>query len=496
MWLIGVLVLLLMGAVGAPARSAPRVTVIGDSVQESFSLVPRARAVLGRGLDLRMEARVCRLLVRPGCFGGSPESALTVAEGLGERVGAVVGVHVGYNDGAPVCNAPALMRAFRRAGVRAVVWTTLHEAERDASGVNAVIRAIARRHARPGANGPFARIADWRTLSAGRGDWFSSDRVHPNGAGAVALAGLQREAVLDAFARLGVSIDGRPVHLPLVATRLRVGAGGIVAGPDAVWLVSAGRLRGRDDRSGAPLGPPVDLADPEVLLGDGNSAWIADRAAGVMRRAVVGRDDRRSPVAVAADRVRRVAAAGDVLWLVSGCEAQDAECLRGRRLVSPADGEGAPRVLRLAPGSVTAIAANRRALWVAAVAPGGRARLERRAARTGRPLRTVGLPDTASSVAASGADAWVLLADGRLMRVGPSGARRVVRAGVSAVAARDGDVWLLERDRRTIVRLAGRTGRSSASGRVPMLLSPRLVLSARHVWALSRSGRALVSVAR
>lgn len=56
----------------APARAAPpRVTVIGDSV-EALRFASQARVILGRGIDLRLEAAACRRLVAGGCVGDLP----------------------------------------------------------------------------------------------------------------------------------------------------------------------------------------------------------------------------------------------------------------------------------------------------------------------------------------------------------------------------------------------------------------------------------------
>ena len=75
-------------------------TVIGDSVQASFSYVPKAVRRLGKGLALRMDARVCRRLVAPSCpyKGVTPATALELAKSLGRRTGRVAVVNVGYND--------------------------------------------------------------------------------------------------------------------------------------------------------------------------------------------------------------------------------------------------------------------------------------------------------------------------------------------------------------------------------------------------------------
>ena len=53
----------LLAAGPATAAEKPRVTVIGDSVQASFSYVPKAVSRLGQGLDLKLDALVCRRLL-------------------------------------------------------------------------------------------------------------------------------------------------------------------------------------------------------------------------------------------------------------------------------------------------------------------------------------------------------------------------------------------------------------------------------------------------
>ena len=99
-WSAGAVVCLCLGGplVASASAATPRVTVIGDSVEASFAFTPQAPRLLGRGLDLRLEARSCRSLSVPGCLGGSPESAVALASALGPRLGDVVVVHVGYND--------------------------------------------------------------------------------------------------------------------------------------------------------------------------------------------------------------------------------------------------------------------------------------------------------------------------------------------------------------------------------------------------------------
>jgi len=89
--LVAMAVVLLAGALagvapaaGAPAK--PRVTLIGDSITASFASVPAATRALGAGLDLRVDARVCRRLVAPSCtHRGRPRRPSCSSCGRAER---------------------------------------------------------------------------------------------------------------------------------------------------------------------------------------------------------------------------------------------------------------------------------------------------------------------------------------------------------------------------------------------------------------------------
>jgi hypothetical protein len=168
--------------------------VVGDSVQASFGYVPAATAKLGRGLDLRIDARVCRRLVAPSCTyqGSTPPTALEVVRNRSRAaLGRVVVVHVGYNDGPGAYDVVPVLRAARGKGVEKVVWVTLHDPKGVYRGHNARIRAAAR------ASSAIV-VADWASLSAGR-PWFGSDGIHLNKTGAMALAGLLRTSVARAL---------------------------------------------------------------------------------------------------------------------------------------------------------------------------------------------------------------------------------------------------------------------------------------------------------
>jgi hypothetical protein len=187
----------LVGAAAAAAPAAPaktRVTVIGDSITASFDYVAPARRLLGKGLDLRSDAVVCRRLVAASCSfqGQTPRTALQVVGAQGRALGPVVVINVGYNDWAAVYDVDRVMKALRAAGVRRVVWVTLREAGSNASiyaQSNARIRSAGKRW-----RGSLV-VADWNAYSRGK-PWFRADGLHLTTTGAFGLARLLRPLVL------------------------------------------------------------------------------------------------------------------------------------------------------------------------------------------------------------------------------------------------------------------------------------------------------------
>jgi hypothetical protein len=186
------LVAVLLAAGPATAAEKPRVTVIGDSVQASFSYVPKAVSRLGRGFDLKLDAVVCRRLISSSCTynGVTPKTALQVIQSKGPALGSVVVMNVGYNEGSGTYDVNAVMRALRKAKVKSVVWVTLRERRSLYAAINGRIRQAAGRWK------GFA-VVDWNAASAGK-PWFGSDGLHLNSAGAFALSGLLRQKVLAA----------------------------------------------------------------------------------------------------------------------------------------------------------------------------------------------------------------------------------------------------------------------------------------------------------
>jgi hypothetical protein len=185
-------------AAAAPAQpSAPaktRVTVIGDSITASFNYVVSAKRYLGKGLDLRSDAVVCRRLVAASCSfqGTTPQTVLEVVGSQGHALGPVVVINVGYNDWAAVYDVDRVMKALKTAGVKHVIWVTLREA-----GSNASIYAQSNARIRSAGKRWRSRlvVADWNTYSRGR-PWFREDGLHLTTSGALALARLLRPLVL------------------------------------------------------------------------------------------------------------------------------------------------------------------------------------------------------------------------------------------------------------------------------------------------------------
>ena len=183
--------LVVAGAASATPAGKPRVTLIGDSIAESFDYVPSARRYLGRGLDLHSDTAVCRRLVASSCSfqGAQPATALDIIQSRGSALGPVVVINVGYNDWAAVYDVDKVMRALKAARVRTVVWVTLRETTSNYARNNARITKATRRWGN-------LVVADWNAYSRGK-PWFREDGLHLTSAGATGLSRLLRPLVLN-----------------------------------------------------------------------------------------------------------------------------------------------------------------------------------------------------------------------------------------------------------------------------------------------------------
>jgi len=97
-------------------------------------------------------------------------------------LGRVLVVELGTNGPIAPSDVDALLQAAQ--GVQRVVFVNVNVPRDWAVGDNAVLAAAVARH--PGV----AVLADWYTLSSPHPEWFTSDQVHLNPAGAAALAAL------------------------------------------------------------------------------------------------------------------------------------------------------------------------------------------------------------------------------------------------------------------------------------------------------------------
>ena len=149
---------------GRATKKPVPVTFIGDSVAASISYTPSAQSVLSRGLNVRLDLRVCRRLATSGCpyQGSTPPNALQAVQSLGRLL-----ARCSWSMSATTSRLPGTAghrsdhaRSPRTRG-KGVVWVTLRE-ERDIYvQTNIAIRTAAKRW-------PELQVADWNAYSGGK----------------------------------------------------------------------------------------------------------------------------------------------------------------------------------------------------------------------------------------------------------------------------------------------------------------------------------------
>jgi hypothetical protein len=181
------------GPASASTNARPRVTLFGDSVAASLTYPGKARKTLAKGIDLQIDAKVCRRLAETGCpyRGDRPASVLALVEQPAQALGDVVVIDVGYNDdpGAYATDIDRVMQALTRQGVATVIWVTMQERRPQYRTTNAAIQSASKRW-------PQIRVADWHDASRTRARWFVGDGLHLTSAGALGLARFLRPLVL------------------------------------------------------------------------------------------------------------------------------------------------------------------------------------------------------------------------------------------------------------------------------------------------------------
>ena len=244
-----------------PGRSdATRVTVFGDSAATAMAYDPKARAILGAGIDLRLEVAACRRLGNLSCpyDGVRPPNVIERASELGRDLGPVVVVAVGYNDYENTYeeNIEETLRVLSKAGVVRVLWTTLLEERQSWARMNEMITAAAKKH-------PEVIVLDWNARARGKSDWFQSDGIHLTPAGAQSMATMINEALVT----LGVgSLPKAPARQLSIAAKTL--PNGRVGRSYATRLLArGGTLPYRWARVDGALAPGLRLTSTGIVTG-------------------------------------------------------------------------------------------------------------------------------------------------------------------------------------------------------------------------------------
>jgi hypothetical protein len=259
------------------ASPPPRVSVISDSILTAVTWGDgSALAALSDGLDLQIDAGVCRRLNGESCEfnGGRVPTTLSVISSWRTQLGAIVVIVDGYND-LPAnfaADVELTLDTLRDDQVQHVLWTNLHEGRAEFVAKNAVLAAAARRH-------PELRILDWNSYSARHPEWFQTDFIHLTAAGGSAIAPWIHQAIEDTLsppppprrstplvvssrrmaARVGVRFDRRlhatggkgPLRWRTIGTSLRRAG---------IRLLASGELIGKPARA-KTFAVPLEVTD-------------------------------------------------------------------------------------------------------------------------------------------------------------------------------------------------------------------------------------------
>ncbi len=237
----------LFQAAPAPAAAPPRVSIISDSILTAVTWSgDGSLAALGSGLDLQIDAGVCRRLNGQSCLfnGAHVPTTLEMINRWSGQLGSIVVIVDGYNDLPDpfASDVELVLGALRDQGVQHVLWVNLHEVTPELAVKNAVLAAAARRH-------PELRVLDWNGYSAPHPDWYQTDFVHLRQDGGDAIAAWIRQAIADVLDPPAPPVQAAVLTVPLQTVVARVGvpfdhrlqAGGGAA--PLRWRVSGGALR-------------------------------------------------------------------------------------------------------------------------------------------------------------------------------------------------------------------------------------------------------------
>ena len=231
---------------GAGAVAQPwRVTVIGDSILTAVEWYSQPRSVLEQGFpDVDLQIAVCRTLTGPSCpfEGERPPNLLDLVQSLGPDIGSTVVVEVGYNDPADgfADAVDQSVHALLTAGVRRILWVNYHDWVQPYAQLNTILAQTVAKY-------PQVTIVNWQADSLNRYSWFQSDGVHLVAEGAMALASLIHDALVNALSPTATPASVIVAHAPTV-TVTQVGARftarlGVSGGEGPFrWRVVGGRL--------------------------------------------------------------------------------------------------------------------------------------------------------------------------------------------------------------------------------------------------------------
>ena len=259
--LAGVAAFVVLGMLSVGATAAPRgqeklqqVTLIGDSVADAIAGTSTAVVEVRREISLNLQVAPCRRVAGDSCpyNGVRPPNLIQLVQSLGPALGPNVVVAVGYNDfeSSFSQDVASALAALESAGAKRIFWLTLRAARHPYLTMNAALVAAAADH-------PDLTIVDWNVYSRSHPDWFQTDGIHLNFAGAMAMASLIHKA-LEKAGVAAPDVRVKTAKLP-VATRgsaysaRLVGAAGIgpyrwsllERAPAGLHLEPDGTVRGR-----------------------------------------------------------------------------------------------------------------------------------------------------------------------------------------------------------------------------------------------------------
>jgi hypothetical protein len=253
-----VMALLALSARAAPAP--PHVTVLADSVLTAVEWNEAPLASLEHGLDVYMDVGVCRRISGLSCpyEGGRVPTLMEVIDAMGVRLGPTVLVEVGYNDDLDTFQqeVDGAVQAMLRNGVQRILWANFPATNQHWADMDDALATVASHYGQ-------LTIIDWNRASHERWSWFQNDGIHLVYPGALAMASLFNQAVLDALAP---PTPPRPLTAALPA--------GLVGSPYTTHLqADSGTAPYRWRSTSGPL--PRGLR----LLADGTITGIPRRAA-------------------------------------------------------------------------------------------------------------------------------------------------------------------------------------------------------------------------